>query len=228
MIQKSHTFYSFQKKSSKDCIIEMVGPPGVGKSYLCDLLKQNYKAKKKFFTKDRFNFELSDFEKQLLSKVYKNDLLKESYSFHTKSRINKLFSLIEQERIISNYNGIKLWDEGFVYYYKHYLRENLLDFPETVDTIFKKRLIINIVDEPENIYKKVKLREKQTGRLHISHKINDKQQIIQNTKRIIQKNFDFIEMFEHRYPNQVFTFNSSDNYEKQFNMLCAFLDSKMD
>ena len=181
-----------------------------------------------WFTNHRQNYELSEFEKLLLSKIYQNYFLSERiYSFHAQFKVNRLASLMEKEKIISNQDGIKLWDEGFVYYFKNYLNDFKINFPDEVNDILKKRIIINLTDKPENIYKKIIFRKNKTKRLHINHKINVRQYIINRLNDNLKENNNFVETFKNQYPNQTFTFDVSEDYEYKFKELCDFLDIKI-
>lgn len=221
--------YTFLFNNSNNYIIEFLGPSGIGKSYLINKIMNILPTEKSIFyvsiSSNKNNVYLSKFERKLTSNQIRMYLSNSKiYTYNAKNRIKKYFSLIETEKQLNNFNYGTLWDEGLVYYF----RDSLISLSETnkdeIYSMLKKRLIINIIDNVDDVYNKILYRKKLTGNMHFNHRNSSKSEIFKMINETLEKNKEFIKFFDNLVPNQSFTIDYSKDFESQLISLVKFVE----
>lgn len=175
-------------------IIELTGPPGVGKSYLFERLalgSANIKVNPRGFSR----IALDDFRRYLHNE-------KSQRSFDQK---NKIMSRLAVDAYLCSLDIGKafLFDEHVVHSFRAEIgTATRLEIPG-VDSFFKQRLVVVIEDDPKNVAEKVVLRHKTRGHLWIGHQKKSENEIVayseDNMRRgrrlfelLVSKGFDCI------------------------------------
>lgn len=233
LVTKKITFYEIEKKKDNCKVVEFLGPSGVGKSFLLEKIVKKYNFKKKVINlsqdiNSRKNRDLTAFEKKILQsrikKYFSND---SNYVFTTSNKITRYISKIEAEPIVSSCSSISMWDEGLIYYFNEEIVEFYALFEKEIIDILNSRIIVNLIDNPENIYKKIMIRKKNTGNIHSSHVLNTKKDIYLDIEKTINKNNLFCNFFGNLFPDRLITIDLSNNITDEEEKLYNFLDKNI-
>lgn len=219
---------SFSYEFNKKLIVEFVGPPGVGKSYLYNNLNLD---SIEFITIDSFR-KLKDNQMIKDSKIERiyDEICKYRFETVTNQEIsfkdkfrgiywNYKVILDDQFLLESSRNYKIILEEGLLHNFYDYFLKNDID-----DYFFKNRVIIFCEATPEIMVDRILDRYRKTDRIIAHHKDQPKDKLLGIVQNEIKKYNEFKDILIEK-KICILSINTSENIENNINKIVRFLNN---
>lgn len=185
--------------------VELVGPPGVGKSTIFQLLMNSKNKHDKWMSRTHFlklidRVESLSLEYKILLKL-KDTIIHQKEHVATVPQVNKQ-KLMNWNRIVddasvknSHLKAFLISDESFLHHYGPSLEIMYQTHPDQVKELVKNRAIIFCTDTPTNIVNKISNRKKY-GKTWLEHKGLSQDELIKLTETIIKKQLSWVSLLK--------------------------------
>ncbi|MDI5986117.1 hypothetical protein QLQ85_15075 [Halomonas sp. M4R5S39] len=207
--------YRWRICDSVPLVVDLIGPPGIGKSYLIKCL-----IKKSVIHASRQKFDQT--RRVCISRAYLLSLAAtrlDDIGVLQKKSIKILYDLN-----IHSANWGVLVDEGLSQHFINELCEMSIDSPDNFDFIMRRRAVINLAASPTFINNRIRDRAAKSGALLSYHKGKTDEELSRFNMKFLEKGENLTLLMKERYFPAV-TIDASMNDDIVVEQIVDFLSS---